>query len=152
MSALLAALTGGKMLLDLYDSYQQKQEYKKQKRLKSNYFDQNIKGLLEEANNMERPDFNAIRDAEMTGVTNEFQTQMDSLFTNRDKMTSANNFNDSGFVNDVFMKEKANATNAFNAKSFQVNRGINDMQSQFDDMLRQNRTRSKELEYSYKFG
>jgi len=101
---------------------------------------------------MERPDFDAIKQAEMQNPFNQFQNQLEGISKSREKMEASSGFNNSGFVNDVFMKEKNNAQSSFESQTFNINRGIQDMQSQFDDMLNQNKLKAKELEYSYKYG
>jgi len=148
----LEGLTALSLGMSAFDSWRNNYNLRQSRNKKASYYDSNIKPLLEDINNVDRPDFNAIREAEMQNPINQFQNQMSSLSTNRDRIQSQSGFNESGFVNDVFMKEKNNATNTFQSQSFNINRGIQDMQTQFDDMLNQNRLKATELEYSYKYG
>ena len=149
---LMPAMMLGQTAFSIYDSYRQQNDYKRQKAAKSSFYDSEIAPLVGDISSMERPDFDAIRQAEMQNPINEFQNQLEGMNRNREKMNSSSGFNDSGFVNDIFMKEKQSAQNSFESKSFNINRGIQDMQSQFDDMLTQNKLKAKELEYSYKYG
>jgi len=149
---LMPAMMLGQTAFSIYDSYRQKNDMARSKRQRSSYFDSDINPLLQEASNMERPDFDAIKQAEMQNPINQFQNQMEALSTSRESTMAKSGFNNSGFVNDVFMKEKSNAKNSFESQTFNINRGIQDMQSQFDDMLNQNKLKAKELEYSYKYG
>jgi hypothetical protein len=148
----LEGLTALSLGMSAFDSWRNNYNLRQSRNKKASYYDSKIKPLLEDINNVDRPDFNAIREAEMQNPINQFQNQMSSLSTNRDRIQSQSGFNESGFVNDVFMKEKNNATNTFQSQSFNINRGIQDMQTQFDDMLNQNRLKATELEYSYKYG
>ena len=138
--------------MSLWDSYKQKSEMEKRQKRRSNFFDSELKPLLDEATNIEAPDFNAIRQAEMSDYTNQMQNQMESLIDQRSGTYARSGFGSSGFIDRSFDKQSDMLTSSYEKQQYQTERMIQDMQSQFDDTLNANKLRAKELEYSYKYG
>lgn len=149
---LAAALQAGQMGLSLYDSYQRKKATERARRARASYFDTQLKPLLDEAINIERPDFDAIKEAELANPIFQMQRQMEDLFSQRMNMHAKSGFSSSGFINKLIDNQEDVLAMNMDEKLYQTNRMIQDMQSQFDDMINQNKLRAKELEYSYKFG
>lgn len=125
---------------------------RKAKRKRRDFFNTNIKGLLDESTQMPDVDYDSIREAEMRMPQLNLQNQMQNISRNRDVSMSRSGFVNSGFSDSDVNTAKMNASEQFSSQEFNINRGINDMQSQLDDMINQNRLRAKELEFQYKFG
>jgi len=137
---------------NIFSASRAKREERRAKEQRRSYFNNSLKPLLDEATNIEMPDFDSIREAEMAMPTMQFQNQLESLSKGRDTQLGASGFQSSGFVDNNFNEQVETNEGQFDFQKFNVNRGIIDMQSQLESMINENKLRAKELEYSYKYG
>lgn len=151
--SLAVGLTLASTAWGIGSSIHARNKQKKAKRQRAAFFDREINPILEDMQSgIEDVDFGSIRDAELKLPAARFQNQMREISRGRESSLGGSGFQGSGFIESDFQNQANLAGEEMRNQTFNIDRGIIDMQSQLEAMINENRLRAKELEFSYKYG
>lgn len=153
MAVQAMAVIGGLQLgASLLQGIGSKRKENKRRKQRANYFETELKPLLNEATADPNIDYTDIRNAELSMPTENFTMQMNQLAKNSNATMAQSGFNSSGFLNRDYEDQSNLMEEGFQASVYNVDKGILDMQTQIESLVNQNKLRAKELEYQYLYG
>lgn len=145
-------LIAGQGLLSLAQGSMNRRRENRRRDQRRDYFNNNLRGMLEDSYDIEEPDYNELREAELFSARDNFDNQLNQFTRQTDAQESKFGFDNSGFTARTRTEGLEALNNNFETQEFNIDRSIADIQSQMQSMIQNNKIRAKEMEYQYLYG